>query len=134
MSQRFSLIDAVAGRVKKARLRALARDPLVDHVERNKPIRAFNDSAQESFGVTAARTNAPGIDGNADGNVNTYSSGDMVAAIIDTGIDAGHQDLNEGKVIAFHDFVEQRRTPYDDHGHGTHVAGTLAGEGDAEPT
>ena len=133
VSKRFSLIDAVAGRVTKARLQTLARDPLVDHVERNKPIHAFNDTAQESFGVTAARTNAPTIDGNADGNVNTYSSGDMVAAIIDTGIDASHQDLDEGKVIAFRDFVNNINTPYDDHGHGTHVAGILAGEGDARP-
>ena len=133
VSKRFTLIDAVAGRVTKARLRTLARDPLVDHVERNKPIHAFNDTAQESFGVTAARTNAPTIDGNADGNVNTYSSGDMVAAIIDTGIDTNHQDLDEGKVIAWHDFVNNVSTPYDDHGHGTHVAGILAGEGDARP-
>ena len=123
MSRRFSLIDAVAGRVTKGRLRALARHPLVEHVERNQPIHALNNTAQESFGVTAARTNAPGIDGNADGNVNTYSAADLVAAVIDTGIDADHGDLNEGKVIAFRDFVNNISTPYDDHGHGTHVSG-----------
>lgn len=131
VSQRFSLIDAVVGRVTKGRLRALARHPLVDHVERNSPIRALNNTAQASFGVAAARENAPGIDGNADGNVNTYSPADMVAAVIDTGIDAGHGDLNEGKVIAFRDFVNNINTPYDDHGHGTHVSATLAGDGDA---
>jgi serine protease AprX len=131
VSQRFSLIDAVAGRVTKGRLRALASHPLVEHVERNSPIRALNNTAQSSFGVAAARTNAPAIDGNADGNVNTYSPSDMVAAVIDTGIDAGHGDLNEGKVIAFRDFVNNINTPYDDHGHGTHVSATLAGEGDA---
>ena len=131
VAQRFSLIDAVAGRVRKDRLRALARHPLVDHVQRNSPVRALNDTAQASFGVAAARTNAPGIDGNADGDVNTYSAADMVAAVIDTGIDAGHGDLNEGKVIAFRDFVNNISSPYDDHGHGTHVSATLAGEGDA---
>jgi serine protease AprX len=133
VSRRFSLIDAVAGRVTKDDLRALARHPLVDHVEHNKPIRALNNTAQESFGVTAARTNAPALDGNADGNVNTYSPGDLVAAVIDTGIDAGHADLNEGKVIGFRDFVNNLSTPYDDHGHGSHVSATLAGEGDARP-
>ena len=131
VSRRFSIIDAVAGRVTKARLRTLARNPLVEHVERNQPIHAFNDTAQESFGVTAARSNAPSIEGNADGNVNTYSAADLTAAVVDSGIDAAHQDLNEGKVIAFRDFVNNLSTPYDDHGHGTHVSGILAGEGDA---
>ena len=67
VSQRFSLIDAVAGRVTKGSLRALARHPLVERVERNKPIQAMNNTAQASFGVAAARENAPGLDGNADG-------------------------------------------------------------------
>ena len=131
VARRFSLIDAVAGRVPKGRLEALARNPLVEHVQRNRPVRAFNDSAQEAYGVTAARTNVPTVEGNADGNLSTYSAGDLVAAVIDSGIDAGHRDLDEGKVIAFKDFVGTSTTPYDNNGHGTHVAATLAGEGDA---
>jgi serine protease AprX len=129
--KRYELIDAVAGRVTKGRLRALARHPLVDHVEANSAVHALNDTAQQSFGVTPARVNAPAIEGNADGNVATYSAGDLVAAVLDSGIDAGHRDLDEGKVIAFRDFVNGLTTPYDDDGHGTHVAATLAGEGDA---
>ncbi len=131
VSRRFTLIDAVAGRVAKGRLAALAQHPLVDHVERNAPVHAMNDTAQESFGVTAARANVPGVDGNADGNLAAYSAGDLVAAVLDTGIDVTHQDLDEGKVIGFRDFVNGQSAPYDDHGHGTHVSATLAGEGDA---
>jgi subtilisin family serine protease len=53
----------------------------------------------------------------------------VVIGILDTGIEAQHPDL-AGKVIAFRDFVGRRgETPYDDHGHGTHVAGTIAGGG-----
>ena len=50
--------------------------------------------------------------------------------MIDTGIDATHLDLDGGKVIAWKDYVNIQPTPYDDNGHGTHVSGTIAGDGD----
>lgn len=52
----------------------------------------------------------------------------VVVGILDTGIDANHPEL-KGKVVAFKDFINSKDQPYDDNGHGTHVAGTIAGEG-----
>ncbi len=48
-------------------------------------------------------------------------------AVVDTGI-APHPDIAD-RIIAFKDFVNGRQEPYDDQGHGTHVAGTVAGDG-----
>lgn len=51
----------------------------------------------------------------------------VTIAMLDTGI-AGHPDF-ENRLIAFSDFVNGRRAPYDDSGHGTHVAGCICGSG-----
>lgn len=48
-------------------------------------------------------------------------------AILDTGI-MPHPDLN-GRIMAFHDVLHGRTRPYDDNGHGTHVAGIIGGTG-----
>jgi len=60
-------------------------------------------------------------------------------ALIDSGITTWHDDLTNRstdlypfgnqRVSAFVDFVNGRTTPYDDDGHGTHVAGIVAGNG-----
>ena len=103
--RRFTIVPAFAARASKRQIEALARDPRVAHVEEDSIATKANDAAQAAFGVAKARIDAPGLDGSADGNVDSYSTTDLVAAVIDTGIDANHIDLDEGKVLAFRDFV-----------------------------
>lgn len=47
------------------------------------------------------------------------------AWVIDTGIDPTHPDLNVDKVRSA-TFLGGKSTPWDENGHGTHVAGTIA--------
>jgi len=53
----------------------------------------------------------------------------VVVGHIDSGIDGTHPAF-AGKILAFRDYTPTRRTdPFDDHGHGTHTAGTICGTG-----
>ena len=57
---------------------------------------------------------------------NVSTTGDGVdVCIVDTGFDAGHPDLADIELAGWMDFIQDRGEPYDDHGHGTSMAGIL---------
>ena len=58
----------------------------------------------------------------------TTGDGGPIIAIIDSGVWAGHPDL-EGRVLAGRDLVNDDRNAADDNGHGTLVAGVAAARG-----
>ncbi len=52
---------------------------------------------------------------------------DVIIAVIDTGVDLNHPDL-QGRLTKGYNVVENNDFPDDDNGHGTHVAGIIASE------
>lgn len=123
-------ISGFAATLTRAELLRVREHPQVVSIEENLRVRAQLDTATRWTGVQQARREFR-VDGNADGDSRRYTRDDVVVAVIDTGIDARHQDLAGGKVIGWHDVVNGIPLPYDDQGHGTHVSSIIAGTGAA---
>lgn len=62
-------------------------------------------------------------------NAAGYFGVNVTIGIIDTGINTNHPDLSSINISAWKDFINYRNEPYDDNGHGTHIAGILAANG-----
>ncbi|MEA1908369.1 MAG: S8 family serine peptidase [Euryarchaeota archaeon] len=93
---------------------------LIHPIEAEEPAQAGSVELATDIGEgTEERVWDEGIDGSG-----------IVVAVIDTGIDKNHPDLY-GKVIAEKNFVDDGTTADDQHGHGTHCAGIIAGTGEA---
>jgi thermitase len=68
-------------------------------------------------------------------------SPNVIVAVIDTGIDASHRDLATnlwhdpklpGQNVYGWNFIVDQPNPFDDHGHGTHVAGIIGAIADPQ--
>ncbi|MFJ4125519.1 serine protease [Streptomyces sp. FT05W] len=103
----------------------LAADPAVSKVVQNK-----------KFHIDATQDNPPswGLDRidqaeTAGDGAYTYpdaAGGDVTAYVIDTGVRVTHKDF-EGRATSGFDAVDNDEDADDGNGHGTHVAGTIAG-------
>jgi serine protease AprX len=124
--RRLELDHSVGTRLTAAEIRRLAASGDVESIETDAICHAARDTAEAFFGTSKASADFS-LSGDGDGDRPVYSARDHTIAVIDTGIDGNHQDFRDGKIIAWQDFVNQRTAPYDDQGHGTHVASIAAG-------
>lgn len=110
----FSIIPTVVVRLpaglRQAAREALEKNPLVDYIE---PDIAFYASA-DSWGVDRVRAPQAWLSTRGEG---------VNVAILDTGIDNGHPNLN---VYGGWNALANNADYLDRNGHGTHVAGTVA--------
>ena len=108
--------------VPNVALRLLAASPLVERVSLDRDVVGTTERTGITIGAASARQEL-GYDGSGVG-----------VAVIDSGITPWHDDLADAgggsqRVARFVDVVSGEETPYDDYGHGTHVAGIIAGNG-----
>src|SRR6266850_398357 len=116
------LINGRAATVPNLSLMALAANAAVQHIALDRLIVGAMERTGPTTGATAVRQEL-GLDGSGIG-----------VAVIDSGITAWHDDLTDvgnavQRVARFVNFAGGAPTPSDGYGHGTHVAGIIAGNG-----
>ncbi len=88
------------------------------------------EAVYENTKITAQMNNAKRILKTDFAYKKGYSGKNITIAFLDTGI-APLKDFTypSNRILAFKDFINNKTEPYDDNGHGTHVAGICAGNG-----
>lgn len=108
------LINSFTTRVSIEQMEKLAQNKLVKKIWYDREVKALLDTASPT--VHAPNLWEQGVTGRG-----------IVVAVLDTGI-YNHPDLY-GRIVGFKDFIKQKTKPYDDNGHGTHVAGDIGADG-----
>jgi subtilisin family serine protease len=129
----YNIVDAIAASIPEKAIEALRKNPNVRYVELDGIVYALDEELDNSWGVKHIGAGVVHDSGNKGVGVKI--------AIIDTGIDYTHSDLELNYKGGF-DFVNsvdanedgdyddpgdtKDEDPMDDNGHGTHVAGIVA--------
>ena len=121
VGRRISLINGQVAELPNGMLRRLADLPGVAAIHLDRPTHTTNYRTSTTVGARAVRSQYG------------YNGSGIGVAVIDSGVTSWHDDLTGvwggQRVSSFVDFVNGRTTRYDDFGHGTHVAGIIAGNG-----
>jgi serine protease AprX len=117
VGRRLASVGGQVADVPDTALDALARLPGVNGVSLDRRVQGTLERTGATIGATWVHDSL-GLDGTGVG-----------IAVIDSGVANWHDDLGSTRVTRFVDFVNFQATAYDDYGHGTHVAGIIAGDG-----
>ena len=121
--KQLPLVNGIVLDLPNVALAALANSPLVDRISMDRLVAGAMERTGAATGAAAARQTF-GLNGSGVG-----------IAVIDSGVAPSHDDLTDPasgtqRVVRFVDFTQGGNPPaYDNYGHGTHVAGIIAGNG-----
>lgn len=117
----LGVVNAQAVELPNTALLTVAASPLVARLSLDRSVDGAMERTSATTGAAAVR------------EVFGYDGSGVGVAIIDSGITQWHDDLTSAgssqRVHVFVDLVGGRDAAYDDYGHGTHVAGIVAGNG-----
>ncbi len=122
LHQFSQVINGVSLNATRSEIAQMASLPEVKRIYEDKKVTAFPASSSMKIEPASAQSDA---------TLTTTGKGVKVG-VIDTGVDYLHEALGGGfgpgfKVAGGYDFVNNKPDPLDDNGHGTHVAGIIAG-------
>lgn len=118
-------INGATLRLTEDQAAALKRNKEIAYVEQDRVVTLAPPGGNGEVTVSAAQEIPYGI--TRVNGIASYS-GNGVAWVLDTGIDLDHEDLNVDASRGFNAFTRGRdsKSLDDGHGHGSHVAGTIA--------
>ncbi|MGW5051363.1 S8 family peptidase [Actinokineospora sp. NPDC004072] len=120
----YPALNGFAVDLSAAQARKLAADPAVAYVEQDRRVRALDTQSNPTWGLDRIDQQSLPLDrsytypGSAGQGVNVY--------VIDTGILTTHNEFG-GRAKHAYDAIDGDTNATDCNGHGTHVAGTIAG-------
>lgn len=129
---KFNSVNAISGYVDQNSFNALTKNPDVERIYLDLEITSFLGDSVPLVNATRAW--------NISFNGSIIDGSGKTVCVIDTGIDYTHEALgncteqeflagNCAKVLGGIDYVNEDDNPWDDNGHGTHVAGIIAANG-----
>ena len=126
-NEKLDLINSQVLDVPNGMLKLMASNPSVFKMQYDRPIKLHNYRTSVTVGARSVQESLG------------YNGAGIGVAVLDSGVTTWHDDMTNNtaklfpygnqRVAKFVDFVNSRTLPYDDNGHGTHVAGIIAGNG-----
>ena len=128
--RQHTLLDGLTVTVTNTDLDALLNDPDVESLSIDALV--FPTSVEATSGEVLRDTLGLVADGGVTSGGSAWAGAGVGIAIVDSGIEPS-ADLPASRISAFYDFTQggAAAAPFDDFGHGTHVAGLIGGSSDA---